>query len=32
LTRRGYSLDSVEAIMGGNWLRLLRRHLPCDRP
>ena len=32
LSRRGYDRASVEAIMGGNWLRLLRRHLPADRP
>ena len=30
LARRGYDQESVEAIMGGNWLRLLRRHLPGD--
>ena len=28
LARRGYGREAVEAIMGGNWLRLLRRHLP----
>lgn len=28
LSRRGYATDAVEAIMGGNWLRLLRAHLP----
>lgn len=28
LARRGYDRDAVEAIMGGNWLRLMRRHLP----
>lgn len=25
---RGYRPPEVEAILGGNWLRLLRRHLP----
>jgi membrane dipeptidase len=29
LSRSGYSDDDVEAIMGGNWLRLLREHLPA---
>ncbi len=29
LTHRGYDGDAVEAIMGGNWLRLMRRHLPA---
>lgn len=29
LARRGYEQQAVEAIMGGNWLRLLRRHLPA---
>jgi membrane dipeptidase len=28
LANRGYDASAVDAIMGGNWLRLLRRHLP----
>lgn len=28
LARRGYGNEAVEAIMGGNWLRLLRERLP----
>jgi membrane dipeptidase len=28
LARRGYEWQAIEGIMGGNWLRLLRRHLP----
>jgi membrane dipeptidase len=28
LARRGYGDGDVAAIMGGNWLRLLREHLP----
>ncbi|MGH2559705.1 MAG: membrane dipeptidase [Thermomicrobiales bacterium] len=28
LDRRGYDQAAVEAIMGGNWPRVLRRHLP----
>ena len=28
LGRRGYDALTVEAIMGGNWLRVLRRHFP----
>ena len=28
LGRRGYDDSAVEAIMAGNWLRVLRRHLP----
>ena len=28
LARRGYDQAAVEAIMGGNWLRLMRSHLP----
>jgi membrane dipeptidase len=28
LSRRGYTDAAVEAIMGGNWLRVLRKHLP----
>ena len=30
LTRRGYGANDVDAIMGGNWLRLLRTHLRTD--
>ena len=30
LGRRGYSSDDVEGIMGGNWLRVLRRALPSQ--
>jgi membrane dipeptidase len=29
LANRGYDAAAVEAIMSGNWLRLLRRHLPA---
>jgi membrane dipeptidase len=28
LAHRGYDDEAVEAIMGGNWLRILRKHLP----
>ena len=28
LERRGYSSADVDAIMSGNWLRILRRTLP----
>ena len=30
LARRGYADEAVTAIMGGNWLRVLRRALPED--
>lgn len=30
LTRRGYGANDVDAIIGGNWLRLLRTHLRTD--
>lgn len=30
LDRRGYTGADIEAIMGGNWLRFLRRHLPSQ--
>ncbi len=30
LTTRGYGPDDVEAILGGNWLRVLRQGLPED--
>ena len=28
LSRRGYSPHEVQAVLGGNWLTLLRRALP----
>jgi len=28
LTERGYNQTDVENILGGNWLRFLREHLP----
>jgi microsomal dipeptidase-like Zn-dependent dipeptidase len=28
LGRRGYSPHEVQAVLGGNWLALLRRALP----
>ena len=28
LAPRGYSAEAIEAILGGNWLRVLRRSLP----
>jgi membrane dipeptidase len=29
LKRRGYDEADVENILGGNWLRFLRRNLPA---
>jgi membrane dipeptidase len=29
LSERGYSESDVEKILGGNWLRFLREHLPA---
>ena len=29
LSRRGYTDETIEAIMGGNWLRVVRRCLPA---
>ena len=29
LTERGYSESDAEKILGGNWLRFLREHLPA---
>lgn len=30
LSQRGYTDDAIEAIMGGNWLRVLRQCLPLS--
>lgn len=30
LSNRGYDAGAIEAIMSGNWLRLLRQHLPME--
>jgi microsomal dipeptidase-like Zn-dependent dipeptidase len=29
LIERGYSQSDAEKILGGNWLRFLREHLPA---
>jgi membrane dipeptidase len=28
LSHRGYSTDDVELILGGNWIRFFKQHLP----